>query len=69
MVEAALPSDVPQGIMEDYKLQETFHKAVELLPKSTKKTGFLDEDVTAYRQSLSKPWELNPQRLANLQDA
>ncbi|XWS58594.1 hypothetical protein CRYUN_Cryun08bG0047900 [Craigia yunnanensis] len=68
MVEAALPSGMPQGIAEDSKLQETFHKALELLPNSTKKIGFLDEAVTAYCQALGKSWELNPQRLANVQD-
>ncbi|WRX25789.1 hypothetical protein QQP08_018276 [Theobroma cacao] len=32
------------------------------------KAGFLDEAVTANSQAPGKPWELNPQRLATVQE-
>lgn len=67
MVESALPSGMPEGIGEDCKLQEMFHKAMELLPSLWIKAGFLDEAVAAYRRALVKPWNLEPQRLAAVQ--
>ncbi|TKY74972.1 Tetratricopeptide repeat protein 7A [Spatholobus suberectus] len=66
-VESALPSGMPEGIGEDCKLQEMFHKALELLPSLWIKAGFLDEAVTAYRRALVKPWNLEPRRLAAVQ--
>jgi len=66
-VEAALPNGMPEGIGEDCKLQEMFHKALELLPRLWIKAGFLDEAVAAYRRALVKPWSLEPQRLASVQ--
>ncbi|OMO64486.1 Tetratricopeptide-like helical [Corchorus capsularis] len=67
VVEAALPSGMRDGIGEDCKLQDMFHKALELLPNLWTKAGFLNEAVTAYRRALVKPWNLDPQRLASLQ--
>ncbi|KAL6995350.1 hypothetical protein U1Q18_005488 [Sarracenia purpurea var. burkii] len=67
IVESALPNGTPQGIEEDCKLQEMFHKALELLPKLWIHAGFLDDAITAYRQALVKPWNLDPQRLATVQ--
>lgn len=58
---------MPEGIGEDCKLQEMFHKALELLPRLWIKAGFLDEAVAAYRRALVKPWSLEPQRLASVQ--
>ncbi|TKY57895.1 Tetratricopeptide repeat protein 7B [Spatholobus suberectus] len=66
-VESALPNGMPEGIGEDCKLQEMFHKALELLPYLWIKAGFLDEAVTAYRRALVKPWNLEPRRLACVQ--
>ncbi|KAK2452631.1 protein NPGR1 [Trifolium repens] len=66
-VESALPNGMPDGIGEDCKLQEWFHRALELLPNLWIKAGFLDEAVTAYRRALVKPWNLEPRRLACLQ--
>jgi tetratricopeptide (TPR) repeat protein len=66
-VESALPNGMPDGIGEDCKLQEWFHRALELLPNLWIKAGFLDEAVTAYRRALVKPWNLEPKRLACLQ--
>ncbi|XP_057469297.1 protein NPGR1 [Actinidia eriantha] len=66
-VESALPHGMPRGIREDCKLQEMFHKALELLPKLWIKAGFLDEAITAYQRALVKPWNLDPQRLATIQ--
>ncbi|XAR61967.1 hypothetical protein NMG60_11016530 [Bertholletia excelsa] len=67
IVESALPDGMPQGFGQDCKLQEMFHKALELLPKLWIQAGFLDEAITAYRRVLFKPWSLNPQRLATIQ--
>lgn len=66
-IESALPNGMPDGIGEECKLQEMFHKALELLPNLWIKAGFLDEAVTAYRRALVKPWNLEPRRLACLQ--
>ncbi|XP_027941977.1 protein NPGR1-like [Vigna unguiculata] len=66
-VESALPKGMPEGIGEDCKLQEMFHKALELLPNLWIKASFLDEAVTAYRRALIKPWNLEPWRLARVQ--
>ncbi|CAI8606231.1 unnamed protein product [Vicia faba] len=66
-IESALPYGMPEGIGEVCKLQEMFHKALELLPNLWIKAGFLDEAVTAYRRALVKPWNLDPRRLACLQ--
>ncbi|KAE9457249.1 hypothetical protein C3L33_10851, partial [Rhododendron williamsianum] len=67
VVESALPNGMPHGIGEDCKMQETFHKALELLPKLWIQAGFLDESISAYRRALIKPWNLHPQRLASVQ--
>ncbi|XP_020212133.1 protein NPGR1 [Cajanus cajan] len=66
-VESALPDGMPEGIGEDCKLQEMFHKALELLTSLWIKAGFLDEAVIAYRRALVKPWNLEPRRLAIVQ--
>ena len=66
-VESALPKGMPEGIGEDCKLQEMFHRALELLPNLWIKAGFLDEAVTAFRRALVKPWNLEQQRLAAVQ--
>ncbi|KAF8376738.1 hypothetical protein HHK36_009770 [Tetracentron sinense] len=66
-VESALPNGMPEGFAEDCKLQEMFHKALELLPKLWKQAGLLDEAITAYRRALIKPWNLDSQRLASVQ--
>ncbi|KAL3505053.1 hypothetical protein ACH5RR_034894 [Cinchona calisaya] len=67
VVDLALPSGMPEGIGQDCKLQEMFHKALELLPKLWMQVGFLDEAITAYRRALAKLWNLDPQRLAIIQ--
>lgn len=67
IVESALPNGMPKGIAEGCKLQEMFHKALELLPKFWIEAGFLDEAIIAYRRALVKPWNLNPQNLASVQ--
>ena len=66
-VESAMPNGMTEGIGEDCKLQEMFHKALELLPKLSTKAGCLDESIAAYRRALVRPWNLNPQRLASVQ--
>ncbi|KAJ7966527.1 Tetratricopeptide repeat protein 7A [Quillaja saponaria] len=66
-VESALPNGMPEGVGEDCKLQEMFHKALELLPNLWSNAGFLDEAITAYRRALINPWNLEPQRLAVVQ--
>ncbi|KAK3020757.1 hypothetical protein RJ639_047885 [Escallonia herrerae] len=67
IVELALPNGMPEGVGEDCKLQEMFHKALELLPKLWIQTGFLDEAIIAYRRALVKPWNLHSRRLASVQ--
>ncbi|XP_004290971.1 PREDICTED: tetratricopeptide repeat protein 7A-like [Fragaria vesca subsp. vesca] len=66
-VELALPNGMPGEIGEDCKLQEMFHKALELLPIFWTKAGYLEEAITAYRRALIKPWNLDPERLAGVQ--
>ena len=66
-VEAALPNGMPTEIGEDCKLQEMFHRALELLPELWKQAGYLDEAIYAYRRALIKPWNLESQRLAGIQ--
>ncbi|CAI9116014.1 OLC1v1017058C3 [Oldenlandia corymbosa var. corymbosa] len=58
---------MPPGIGDDCKLQEMLHKALELLPNLWIEVGYLQEAVTAYRRALAKPWNLDAQRLANIQ--
>ncbi|CAN4122557.1 unnamed protein product [Withania somnifera] len=67
VVDSALPNGIPDGISEDCKLLEMFHKALELLPKLWIQAGSLAEAVLAYRRALIKPWSLDPQRLAYIQ--
>ncbi|KAK4348540.1 hypothetical protein RND71_031295 [Anisodus tanguticus] len=67
VVDSALPNGIPEGISEDCKLLEMFHKALELLPKLWIQAGYLGEAVLAYRRALVKPWNLDPQRLACIQ--
>ncbi|KAJ8773280.1 hypothetical protein K2173_028457 [Erythroxylum novogranatense] len=67
VVESAFPNGMTEGISEDCKLEEMFHKALLLLPILWKEAGLLDEAITAYRQALVKPWNLSPQRLAEIQ--
>ncbi|GAV56580.1 hypothetical protein CFOL_v3_00122 [Cephalotus follicularis] len=67
IVESALPKGMSEGIREDCKLQEMFHKALELLPQLWIKAGFVDEAVTAYRWASLRPWNLDPQKLASVQ--
>lgn len=67
IVESALPNGIPECIAEDCKLQEMFHKALELLPKLWIEVGLLNEAIIAYRRALVKPWNLDPERLSSLQ--
>ncbi|XP_009760940.1 protein NPGR1 [Nicotiana sylvestris] len=67
VVDSALPNGIPEGISEDCKLLEMFHKALELLPKLWIQAGYVDEAVLAYRRALVKPWNLDSQRLACIQ--
>lgn len=67
IVESALPNGMPTRISQDNKMQEMFHKALELLPKLWKEAGCLNEAIIAYRRALLKPWNLDPQRLASVQ--
>lgn len=66
-VQSALPNGMPEGFGEDCKLQDMFHKALELLPNLWMKAGFLDNAITAYRRALVKPWNLDAERLAGVQ--
>ncbi|GAB2228391.1 hypothetical protein Drorol1_Dr00010229 [Drosera rotundifolia] len=67
IVESAFPKGMPEGIDQDYKMQDIFHRAMELLPLLCKQAGLIDEAVAAYRRALVKPWNLDPQRVAVVQ--
>ncbi|GMH16461.1 hypothetical protein Nepgr_018302 [Nepenthes gracilis] len=67
IVDSALPNGMQDGIKIDLKIQDMFHKALELLPKLWKQASFLSEAVTAYRRALVKPWNLDPHRQASVQ--
>ncbi|KAK1433415.1 hypothetical protein QVD17_10325 [Tagetes erecta] len=67
VVESALPDGIPDSMFDDCKLQEMFHKALELLPNLWIEAGILSEAIVAYRRALVKPWNLDPQRLSTLQ--
>ncbi|KAL7604970.1 protein NPGR1 [Lactuca sativa] len=67
IVESALPNGIPDSIAQDCKLQEMFHKALELLPKLWIEAGLLNEAIIAYRRALVNSWNLDPQRLSTLQ--
>ncbi|KAG5230795.1 NO POLLEN GERMINATION RELATED family protein [Salix suchowensis] len=67
ILESALPNGIPEGIGEDCKLEEMFHKALELLPALWTNAGLLDEAIASYRRVLIRPWNLNPQKLAGVQ--
>lgn len=67
IVESALPNGMPEGVGEECKLEEMFHKALELLPILWIKAGLIDEAIIAYRRALVRPWNLGPQRLAGVQ--
>ncbi|KAG7655649.1 Tetratricopeptide repeat-containing domain [Arabidopsis suecica] len=64
VVENALPSGMPDGISGFAKLQDIFQKALELLPLLWTKAGNHHETIASYRRALSRPWNLDPQRLA-----
>ncbi|XP_047316353.1 protein NPGR1 [Impatiens glandulifera] len=66
-VESALPYGMPLENGENCRLQENFHKSIELLPKLWIKAGVLTEAMTAYRRILIKPWNLSPIRIAIIQ--
>ncbi|MED6138243.1 hypothetical protein PIB30_072441 [Stylosanthes scabra] len=66
-VESALPNGMPDGIAQECKLQDMFHRAIELLPTLWIKAGNLGEAVTAYRRALIKPWNMEPGKLASMQ--
>ncbi|KAJ6709707.1 PROTEIN NPGR1 [Salix koriyanagi] len=67
IVESALPNGMPKGIGEDCKLEEMFHKALELLPALWSKAGLLDEAIASYRRALVRPCNLDPHNLAGVQ--
>ncbi|KAM7518417.1 hypothetical protein LguiB_017379 [Lonicera macranthoides] len=67
IVESALPNGMPESIGEECKLEEMFHKALDLLPKLWIKAGFLNEAIIAYRRTLVTPWNLDTQILASKQ--
>ncbi|KAF5740613.1 tetratricopeptide repeat protein 7A [Tripterygium wilfordii] len=67
VVESALPNGMPGGIVQDCKLQEIFHKALDLLPYLWIRACLLNEAISAYRRALVKQWNLDPQRLASVQ--
>ncbi|XP_010556455.1 PREDICTED: tetratricopeptide repeat protein 7A isoform X1 [Tarenaya hassleriana] len=68
-VESAFPKGMPGGISQVCKLQDVFHKALELLPCLWTKAGHLHETIASYRRALVKPWNLDPQKLAATQKA
>ncbi|XP_057530199.1 protein NPGR1 [Amaranthus tricolor] len=67
IVESALPNGMPEKISNDNRMQEMFHKALELLPKLWTEAGCLDEAIVAYRRALVKHWNLDSSKLARAQ--
>ncbi|KAK1269173.1 hypothetical protein QJS04_geneDACA006265 [Acorus gramineus] len=68
IVESAWSNGVPENIIaDDNKLKDMFHKALELHPELYKQAGLIDEAISAYRRTLTKPWNLEPRRLAGIQ--
>ncbi|XP_020105076.1 protein NPGR1 [Ananas comosus] len=67
IVESAWPHGVPNGIEDECKLIEMFHKALELLPNLWIQAGCLEEAVLAYRRALIRPWNLDFTKWASLQ--
>jgi len=67
IVESAYPHGMPQSIVDDCKLKEIFHRALELLPEFWKQAGYLDETVSAYRRALVKPWNLDSHKCGYFQ--
>lgn len=65
--EAAWGNGIPESIAEGNKLQEVFHRALELLPKLWKQAGFLEDSIVSYRRALVKPWNLDCQKVAMLE--
>lgn len=67
IVESALPNGLPEGGTEECKLQEMLHKALGLLPELWTKAGSIDKAIVAYRRALTKPWNLDHEKLASIQ--
>nr|GMC55085.1 tetratricopeptide repeat protein 7A [Ipomoea batatas] len=68
IVDSAFPNGMlSEAVGEDCKLQEMFHKALELLPMLWVQEGLIDEAVNSYRRALVKPWNLDAKRLASMQ--
>ncbi|KAL4181523.1 hypothetical protein AMTRI_Chr12g237760 [Amborella trichopoda] len=66
-VESALPNGIQDGFIDECKMQDMFHKALESLPKLWKQAGLIEEAIFAYRRVLIKPWNLDPISLAAIQ--
>jgi tetratricopeptide repeat protein 7 len=67
IVESAWPFGVPEGTSENCKLIDTFHSALEYLPKLWMRSGCFEQAIIAYRRALARSWNLDSQRSANLQ--
>ncbi|WOL11640.1 tetratricopeptide repeat protein 7A [Canna indica] len=67
IVDSACPHGMPEGIGDDSKLKEMFHKALELFPKLWMQAANIEEAISAYRRALMKPWNLETNRWARLQ--
>ncbi|EOY10425.1 Uncharacterized protein TCM_025792 [Theobroma cacao] len=63
-------SDITNSKFESFNIHECPEKCQKIfsMVDAAPPNGFLDEAVTANSQAPGKPWELNPQRLATVQE-
>ncbi|KAL6649172.1 hypothetical protein ACP70R_013396 [Stipagrostis hirtigluma subsp. patula] len=67
IVESALPDGLPSNFGNDYNLNETICRAVELLPELWKSGGFPLEVISSYRRALLSNWNLDAKIAARMQ--
>lgn len=67
IVESSLPEGLPEKFGAECKLQETLHKAVELLPELWKLADSPNEAILSYRRALLHHWNLDAVTIARIQ--
>ncbi|TKY62334.1 tetratricopeptide repeat protein 7A isoform X2 [Spatholobus suberectus] len=67
VVESSSPEGLPQNFGNEYKLQETLSKAVELLPELWKLADSPREVILSYRRAILHQWNLDAKIIAKIQ--
>ncbi|RDY02317.1 Protein NPGR2, partial [Mucuna pruriens] len=67
IVESSSPEGLPQSFGDEYKLQETLSKAVELLPELWKLADSPREVILSYRRAILHQWNLDTKIIAKIQ--